>query len=175
MLTKTTHRRRAVALCGAVLILATGCAQSHGHSPQQLSEMIADTVRDSAASGPLGLGVPDTLFDPARYSCSPAVDPALPGGWRSEAPRETVEDEKTVELGLSDSEGDHSGPVAATVTDPSGEIATAEAEPDDSGWARLVYPDAFDGAEELATGVHTVVWSDAGTGAPITCDGFEVE
>ncbi|MFE1170175.1 hypothetical protein [Nocardiopsis sp. NPDC058789] len=175
MLTTTTHRLRAVALCGAALLLSTGCGQGHGHTPQQLSEMIADTVRDAAASGPLGLGVPDTLFDPARYACSPAVDPGLPGGWRSEAPREAVQDGDPVELGLSDAEGAHSGQVAATVTGPSGENSTAEAGTSDGGWARLDYPDAFDGAEELTTGVYTVVWSDAGTGAPITCDGFEVE
>lgn len=175
MLTKTTHRRRAVALCAAALLLATGCGQGHGQTPQQLSEMIADTVRDSAASGPLGLGVPDTLFDPARYTCSPAVDPGLPGGWRSEAPRKAVADGDPVELGLSDSEGGHSGPVAATVTDPAGESSTAEADPSGGDWARLDYPDAFDGAADLTTGVYTVVWSDAGTGAPITCDGFEVE
>lgn len=30
-------------LCGAVLLLATACADGHGHSPRQLSEMITET------------------------------------------------------------------------------------------------------------------------------------
>lgn len=179
MLTKTTHRQRAVALCGAVLLLATACGEGHGHTPQQLSEMIAETVRDSAETGSLGLGVPDALFDPARYACAPAVDPELSGGWRSKAPRTAVEDGGPVELGLSDSGGEHSGPVAVTVTDPAGETTTAEADFAEGEWTHLSYPDAFDAAEhgggELIPGVYTVVWSDAGSGAPITCDGFEVE
>lgn len=173
MLTKTTHRRRAVALCGAFLLLTTACGESHGHTPQQLSEMIAETVRDSAGSGPLGLGVPDTAFDPARYTCAPAVDPELPGGWLSQAPRAAVEDRDPVELGLSDSESEHSGPVVASVTGPAGETATAEADLAEGEWTRLDYPDAFDGGE-LVPGVYTVVWSDSESGAPITCDGFEV-
>ncbi|MEU3016188.1 MULTISPECIES: hypothetical protein [unclassified Nocardiopsis] len=175
MLTTTTHRRRAVALCGAALLLATGCAQGHGHTPTQLTEMIADTVRDPALSGPVGLGVPDTLFDPSLYACSPAVDPAHPGGWRSDAPRRPVEEGDPVGLGLSDSEGAHSGSVAATVTDPEGEATSAEAELSGDAWARLDYPGDFDGADGPAVGVYTVLWSDSGTGAPITCDGFTVE
>lgn len=179
MLTKTTRRRRTVALCGVVLLLATACGQSHGHTPQQLSEMIAETVRDSTETGPLGLGVPDTAFDPARYACAPAVDPELPGDWRSQAPRREVGDGEPVSLGLSDAGGGHSGPVVASVTDPAGETATAEADLAEGQWTHLEYPYAFDGgadhgAEALTAGVYTVVWSDAGSGAPITCDGFEV-
>nr|WP_051049556.1 hypothetical protein [Nocardiopsis ganjiahuensis] len=180
MLTKTTRRRRTVALCGVVLLLATACGESHGHTPQQLSEMIAETVRASAETGPLGLGVPDTAFDPARYACAPAVDPGLPGAWRSRAPRKEVGDGEPVALGLSDTEG-HSGPVVASVTDPAGETATAEAGLAEGEWANLEYPDAFDGGTgagadggTLEPGVYTVVWSDAESGAPITCDGFEV-
>ncbi|GAA1461282.1 hypothetical protein NE857_28455 [Nocardiopsis exhalans] len=172
VLTTTTHRRRTVALCGAVL-LATACGQSHGHTPQQLSEMIAETVRDSAGAGSLGLGIPDTAFDPARFACAPAVDPELPGGWRSQAPRAAVEDGEPVELGLSDTQG-HSGTVTAAVTGPDGETALAEAALGEGEWIHLDYPDAFDGAE-LVPGVYTVVWSDTESGAPITCDGFEVE
>lgn len=182
VLTKTTHRQRAVTLCGAALLLTTACGEGHGHTPQQLSEMIAETVRDSAGTGSLGLGVPDSLFDPTRYTCAPAVDPELPGGWRSEAPRTAVEDGGPAELGLSDSEGEYSGPVVASVTGPAGETATAETDLAEGEWTHLSYPDAFDAAEHgaseagvLAPGVYTVVWSDAGSGAPITCDGFEVE
>ncbi|WP_460776675.1 hypothetical protein [Nocardiopsis nanhaiensis] len=181
MLTTTTHRRRTVLLCGAALLLgtATACGEGHGHSPQQLSEMIAETVRDStdsADSALPGLGVPDTAFDPARYACAPAVDPAIPGSWRSEAPRAEVEaaDEDTVELGLSDSEGQHSGAVLVTVIDPDGGTTSHEAELADGEWAHLDYPDDF-GSDGLAPGVHTVLWSDAESGAPITCDGFEVD
>ena len=176
VLTTTTHRRRTVLLCGAAVLLATGCGEGHGHSPQQLSEMIAETVRDSADTGMPGLGVPDTAFDPTRFSCAPAVDPEIPGSWRSEAPRTAVEVEEgeTVELGLSDSEGDHSGSVVVTVIDADGETAAVEAELVDGKWTHLDYPDDF-GSDELAPGVHTVVWSDAESGAPITCDGFEAE
>ncbi len=190
MLTKTDRRQRTVALCGVVLLLTTACGESHGHTPEQLSEMIAETVRDSAGTGSLGLGVPDTAFDPARYSCAPAVDPQLPGDWRSQAPRTGAGDGDPVTVGLSEADGSHSGPVLATVTGPTGETATAGADLTEGDWALLEYPSAFDGATDggvggsagggaeegtLAPGVYTVVWSDAESGAPITCDGFEVE
>jgi hypothetical protein len=173
VLTTTIHRGRAVALCAAALLLSTACGEGHGHTPQQLSEMIAETVRGSAGTDALGLGVPDTAFDPARYACTPAVDPGLPGDWLSQAPRVAVGEGGPAGLGLADAEG-HSGPVLATVTDPSGETAAAETEIFEGEWVRLDYPGAFDGAA-LVPGVYTVVWSDAESGAPITCDGFEVD
>nr|WP_191268398.1 hypothetical protein [Nocardiopsis terrae] len=174
VLTTETHPWRTVALCGAVLLLATACGEGHGHSPRQLSEMIAETVRESADSGLPGLGMPDTLFDPARYACTPAVDPELPGGWRSVAPRAAAGGGEPVELGLTDSEAEHSDPVLASVTGPDGETASAEADLTGDAWARLDYPEDF-GAGETVPGVYTVVWSDSRSGAPLTCDGFEVE
>lgn len=161
-------------LCGALVLLAGGCASGHGHTPEELSEMIADTVR--ATTGAPGLGVPDTAFDPARFLCDPAVDSPGSGSWRTEAPREEAAPDEPVGLGLLPAEdtGTDSGTdtVAATVVGPDGGATTAEADlvPDD--WTRLAYPDDF--RAESATGVHTVVWTDADSGTPLACDGFTV-
>ncbi|WP_307851137.1 hypothetical protein [Nocardiopsis sp. MG754419] len=174
MPTTTTHSRRATALCGAVLLLATACSDGHGHSPQQLSEMIAETVRDSADTGLPGLGGSDTLYDPNDFACAPAVDPEVPGSWRSHAPRVPVEEDASAEIGLTDADGDHAGTVVATVTDPDGATTTAESDLVEDAWSHLVYPDDFD-LDSTTVGVHTVLWSDAATGALITCDGFEID
>ena len=175
VLTTTTRLPRTVVLCGAALLLATtACAEGHGKSPMELSEMIAESVRDSADTRMPGLGVAEAHFEPDGFSCDPAVDPEVPGLWRSHAPRETVIDEASVELGLIDADHERSGTVFATVTDPEGGTATAEAELASDEWTGLVYPDDFD-ADPLRTGVYTVIWSDAAEGARITCDGFEVD
>ncbi|NYJ36436.1 hypothetical protein [Nocardiopsis aegyptia] len=162
-------------LCGALVLLAGGCATGHGHTPEELSEMIADTVRTT--SGAPGLGVPDTAFDPARFLCEPAVDSPGSGSWRTEAPREPSAPDEAVELGLLPADGagtDHgTAAVAATVVGPDGGAATAEADLTAEEWTRLVYPDDF--GTDPAPGVHTVVWTDADTGTPLACDGFALE
>lgn len=162
-------------LCGALVLLAGGCAAGHGHTPEELSEMIADTVR--ATTGSPALGVPDTAFDPARFLCEPAVDAPGAGSWRTEAPREEAAPDAPVELGLLPAEDAGAAPetdtVAATVIGPDGGSATAEADPVADEWTRLVYPDDFGAGS--GPGVHTVVWTDAGTGTPLACDGFTIE
>lgn len=184
-------------VCAVLVLLAGGCTTGHGHTPEELGEMIADTVR--ATSGAPGLGVPDTAFDPARFLCEPAVDSPGSGDWRTDAPRgadgtdeadgttspgeATSPDgtDGTVELGLLPAEdtGDVSraavatGTVAATVIGPDGGSATAETDLAADEWTRLAYPDDF--GADAAPGVHTVVWTDAGTGTPLACDGFTLE
>ncbi|WP_304451723.1 hypothetical protein [Nocardiopsis sp. YSL2] len=169
MLTPTPLR---AVLCGALVLLVGGCATGHGHTPEELSEMIADTVR--ATTGSPALGVPDTAFDPARFLCDPAVDSPAAGSWRTEAPRGEADPDDAVELGLlpgSDAgTRPEAGTVAATVVGPDGGSATAEADLVADEWTRLAYPDDF-GADS-APGVHTVVWTDAETGTPLACDGF---
>ncbi|SIO89454.1 hypothetical protein BQ8420_21670 [Nocardiopsis sp. JB363] len=160
-------------LCGAVLLLATACADGHGHSPRQLSEMITETVRDSADTGMPGLGASGSLYDPNDFACAPAVDPLVPGSWRSQAPRSALEAGESAELGLSDDAGGPARAVIATVTTPDGEATSAETDLGEDEWSSLVFPDDF-GADPTTSGVHTVLWTD-GAGDPITCDGFEVD
>nr|WP_053618889.1 hypothetical protein [Nocardiopsis sp. NRRL B-16309] len=166
------------ALCGALVLMAAGCATGHGHTTEELGEMIAETVRTTG--GVPALGVPDTAFDPAKFLCDPAVDDSGAGTWRTEAPREETGPDEAVELGLLSAEDAGAGPgtdagtatVAATVIGPDGAAATAETDLAADGWARLTYPGDF-GAES-APGVHTVVWTDAEASTPLACDGFTV-
>ncbi|MEU3305616.1 hypothetical protein [Nocardiopsis sp. NPDC006832] len=174
MLTTTTHPRRAIVLCGAVLLLATACGtDGHGHSPRQLSEMIAESVRDSADTGLPGLGTSGSLYDPDDFACAPAVDPRVAGDWRSQAPRVALEAGEPAEIGLSDAAGGPARSVVATVTTPDGETASAEIDLGRDEWASLVFPNDFD-AGPTTSGAHTVLWTDD-AGDPITCDGFEVD
>lgn len=160
-------------LCGAVLLLTTACGtDGHGHSPGQLSEMIAESVRDSADPRLPGLGVSDSLYDPSDFACSPAVDPQIPGDWRSQAPRVSLEPGEPAEIGLSDADGGPARTVVATVTAPDGETSSAETDLGEGEWSSLVFPDDFD-AGPTRSGAHTVLWTD-GSGDPVTCDGFEV-
>ncbi|HJE59476.1 MAG TPA: hypothetical protein K8V84_13370 [Nocardiopsis listeri] len=173
MLTTTTHPRRAIVLCWAVLLLATACGtDGHGHSPRRLSEMIAEGVRDSVETGPPGLGTSGSLYDPGDFACAPAVDPQVPGDWRSQAPRVTLEPGEPVEIGLSDAAGGPTRNIVATVTTPDGGTASAEVDLGQDEWVFLVFPDDFD-VGPTTSGAHTVLWTDD-SGDPVTCDGFEV-
>jgi hypothetical protein len=159
-------------LCAAAVLLATACGGGHGHGPEQLREMIADTVRSSVRGEGPGLGVPDTAFDPARYLCAPAVDSRTARLWRTEAPRTAADG--PVELGVLAPEDADTDSVTVSVIGPRGGTAATEAAVSPGEWTRVRYPHDFEGAEGVpSAGVHTVVWSDTGSGAPLTCDGFE--
>ncbi|NKY97467.1 hypothetical protein [Nocardiopsis alborubida] len=169
MLTTTPLR---ASLCAAAVLLATACGGGHGRGPEQLREMIADTVRSSVRGEGPGLGVPDTAFDPARYPCVPAVDSRAAHPWRTEVPRVTADG--PVELGVLAPEGAGTASVTVSVTGPRGGTATTRAAVASGEWTRVRYPDDFDGAQgSPSAGAHTVVWSDTGSGAPLTCDEFE--
>lgn len=173
----TTKPLRA-ALCGVAVLLLTACgADGHGYSPDELNEMIADTVRASTRDGADGLGVPDTVFDPVTYMCSPAVDArAADDPWRTEAPRSPAAPDDPVELGVLVPDGTATAALTASVIGPEGEAAATDADAAPGEWTRLDYPDDFDDADASAeSGVYTVVWSDAATATPLTCDGFELE
>ncbi|MCK9870654.1 hypothetical protein MRI28_13575 [Nocardiopsis dassonvillei] len=159
-------------LCAAAVLLATACGGGHGHGPEQLGEMIADTVRSSVRGEGPGLGVPDTAFDPARYLCVPAVDGRTARLWRTEAPRTAADG--PVELGVLAPEDADTRSVTVSVIGPRGGTAATEAAVSPGEWTRVRYPDDFEGAGgDPSAGVHTVVWSDTGSGTPLTCDGFE--
>ncbi|WP_444961124.1 hypothetical protein [Nocardiopsis sp. M1B1] len=167
----TTTPLRAV-LCAAAVLLATACGGGHGHSPEQLREMIADTVRSSVRGEGPGLGVPDTAFDPARYLCVPAVDDRTARLWRTEAPRTAADG--PVGLGVLAPEGADTDSVTVSVIGPRGGTAATEAPVSPGEWTRVRYPDDFEGAgDHPSAGAHTVVWTDTGSGTPLTCDGFE--
>ncbi|PDP86819.1 hypothetical protein CQJ94_14460 [Glycomyces fuscus] len=168
----TTKPLRA-ALCAAAALLATACGGGQGHGPEQLREMIADTVSSSVRGEGPGLGVPGTAFDPSRYPCVPSVDRRTADPWRTEVPRSKTRG--PVELGVLAPEGGDTVSVTVSVVGPDGGTAVTEAAVASGDWTRVRYPDDFDGAEAAApsAGAHTVVWSDGGSGAPLTCDGFE--
>ncbi|MFE6450571.1 hypothetical protein [Nocardiopsis dassonvillei] len=159
-------------LCAAAVLLATACGVGRGHGPEQLGEMIADTVRSSVRGEGPGLGVPDTAFDPARYLCVPAVDGRTARLWRTEAPRTAADG--PVELGVLAPEDADTRSVTVSVIGPRGGTAATEAAVSPGEWTRVRYPDDFEGAGgDPSAGAHTVVWSDTGSGTPLTCDGFE--
>lgn len=169
MLTTDLVRRLAVCAALPLFLLATGCSEGHGHSPEQLDAMIADQARDSndAEEG----GPPDSRFDPETLMCEPAVDTS--GGWRTEAPRDAVE-EGPVELGAKAAEDTDVAGAEVTVVGPDDEPVTAAAPVEGTEWATVEFPDDFEGAQ-LASGVHTVLWTDEENGSPLACDGFEAE
>jgi|SRR5690625_1386428 len=165
----TTDIVRRLAVCAALplFLLATGCSEGHGHSPEQLDAMIAEEARESndAEEG----GPPESRFDPDSLLCEPAVDAV--GGWRTEAPRNAVE-EGPVELGaMASQETDVTG-VEVTVVGPDEEPLTAAAPVEGNDWTTVEFPGDFEGAE-LTSGVHTVLWADEESGSPLACDGFE--
>ncbi|MEV2274077.1 hypothetical protein AB0I72_00695 [Nocardiopsis sp. NPDC049922] len=165
------------ALCGSALLL-TGCGGGHGHTPEELDEMIADTVRASAEADPSAL--PDAVFDPDTFMCSPAVDSPTSDTWRTEAPRSGVTPGEPVRLGvLADEDTDVSG-VTVTVRAADGTSSSADADLVRESWSHVDYPQDFtpaaDGSPDGPTeGVHTVIWSDSASGTALTCDGFTVE
>ncbi|WP_033352846.1 hypothetical protein [Nocardiopsis xinjiangensis] len=169
MLTTDIVRRLAVCAALPLFLLATGCSEGHGHSPEQLDAMIAEEARES--NGAEGGGPPESRFDPESLMCEPAVDAS--GGWRTEAPREAVE-EGPVELGAMASEETDVTGTEVTVVDPDGEPLTAATAVEEDEWAVSEFPDDFEGAE-LTSGVHTVLWADEESGAQLACDGFEVD
>jgi len=168
-----TTKPLGAALCGAAVLLVTACGGGHGYSPEELNDMIVDTVRASAREGAGGLGVPDTLFDPTTYMCTPAVDDRSTDAWRTTAPRSPVDVGDSVELGVLVPEDAEASAVTASVIGPGGGAAAAGTDAEPGEWSRVRYPDDFD--ESAESGVHTVVWSDAESGTPLTCDGFEVD
>ncbi|WP_306366313.1 hypothetical protein [Nocardiopsis sp. CC223A] len=162
---------------GAVVLLllaATACGGGHGYTPDELDAMIADSVR---TDGPGAESAPDAdgaVFDPDLLMCTPAVDTAgVPGegAWRTEAPRAAV-GEGPVDLGLLPPEGVGPTTVTVTVRTPGDDLHTLETDTVPGEWVHVRYPeeDGFD----LPPGVYTALWSDAATGTPLTCDGFEV-
>lgn len=167
MLTTDLVRRLAVCAALPLFLLATGCSEGHGHSPEQLDAMIAEEARESNNAEEDSL--PESRFDPEALMCEPAVD--APGGWRTEVPRDTVE-EGPVELGAKASEDTDITGVEITVVGPDDEPVTAAAPVEGQEWAVVEFPDDFEGAE-LTSGVHTVLWTDEESGSPLACDGFE--
>ncbi|WP_262391520.1 hypothetical protein [Nocardiopsis sp. CNR-923] len=119
-----TSKPLLAALCGSALLL-TGCGGGHGHTPEELDEMIADTVRASAEADPSAL--PDAVFDPDTFMCSPAVDSPASDVWRTEAPRSGTTPGEPVRLGvLADGDTDVSD-VTVTVL-AADEASSAEAD-----------------------------------------------
>ena len=167
MLTTDIVRRLAVCAALPLFLLATGCSEGHGHSPEQLDAMIAEEARESndAEEG----GPPEARFDPESLMCEPAVDTS--GSWRTEAPRNAVE-EGPVELGAMASEETDVTGAEVTVVGPDEEPLTAATAVEGDEWAVVEFPDDFEGAE-LTSGVHTVLWTDEESGAQLACDGFE--
>ncbi|WP_116244009.1 hypothetical protein [Nocardiopsis sp. FIRDI 009] len=172
--------RRAAALLApaAALVSAAACGGGHGYTPEELDAMIADQVRASASSEPTAL--PDTVFDPDTFMCSPAVDSPTPDTWRTKAPRTDVSPGAPVRLGLLAAESTGVTGVTVTVLAPDGSSSSADATLSPGSWSHVDYPEDFTAPAEGATvaaptdGVHTVIWSDSASGAPLTCDGFSV-
>lgn len=165
----TTHSVRRSAVCAALplVLLAAGCSEGHGHSPEQLDEMIAQDARESneAEEGEL----PDSRFDPDALMCEPAVEG--PEGWSTEVPRKAVDvGEDTVELVAHPPEETEVTGIVVTVVGPEEGTVTAGTE----GEGPVTFPDDFEDAE-LVPGVHTVLWADQEGGNPLACDGFEAE
>ncbi|MEU0488262.1 hypothetical protein ABZ249_03470 [Nocardiopsis sp. NPDC006139] len=176
MATVPTHIPAPVRLGAAVLLLltATACGGGHGHTPDELDAMIADSVRDGGPGSGPAVDAGDTVFDPDLLLCTPAVDTAgVPGGdaWRTEAPRTAV-GEGPVELGLLPPEDVEPTAVTVTVRTPGDDLHTLETDTAPGEWSHVRYPEK--GGSDLAAGVYTVLWSDTATGTPLTCDGFEV-
>ncbi|WP_159940516.1 MULTISPECIES: hypothetical protein [unclassified Nocardiopsis] len=163
---------KTASVCVTAVLLLTACGGGHEHSPERLAEMIAEGVRTSVQGGAPGLGLPDTAFDPSRYTCVPPVEAPGTDPWRTEAPRS--EADGSVELGVLVPEGTDTTSVTASVTGPGGEGATATATAVPGEWTRIGYPDDFaEAPDSPAAGTHTVIWSDGDSGAPLTCDDFE--
>ncbi|MCY9785608.1 hypothetical protein KIK06_17110 [Nocardiopsis sp. EMB25] len=190
MLTTTPLRaalRRAAALLTttAAATAAVACGAGHGHTPEELDAMIADRVRDSASSEPSAL--PDTVFDPDTYMCSPAVDSPTTDTWRTETPRSAVSPGAPARLGVLAGEDTEVTRVTVAVLSPDGSSSSADVVLSPGAWSHVDYPEDFTatattdepdpaiGSEEGRTdGVHTVIWSDGDSGTPLTCDGFSV-
>ncbi|WP_436886468.1 hypothetical protein [Nocardiopsis dassonvillei] len=172
-LTPTFSRTAARLGAAALLLSATACGGGHGHTPDELDAMIADSARTGGpGAGPTA--PPDTVFDPALLMCAPAVDTAgAPGGgaWRTEAPRAAA-GRGPVELGLLPPEGADPTAVTLTVRAPDDTVDVLETDTTPGEWTHVRYPG--DEGSELAPGVYTALWSEATTGTPLTCDGFEV-
>ncbi|MFD3688949.1 hypothetical protein ACFWTE_29500 [Nocardiopsis sp. NPDC058631] len=168
-----TTKPLGAALCGAAVLLVTACGGGHGYSPEELNEMIVDTVRASARDSADGPGGPETLFDPTTYMCTPAVDARTTDAWRTTAPRSPVDLGDSVELGVLAPESAEASSVTASVIGPGRGSAAAVADTEPGEWSSVRYPDDFEASAE--SGVHTVIWSDTESGTPLTCDGFEVD
>ncbi|GHD18438.1 hypothetical protein [Nocardiopsis kunsanensis] len=168
MLTNNPVRRLTACAALPLFLLAAGCSESHGRSPEQLDAMIAEEARE--ANETEGDGTPESRFDPESLMCEPAVD--APGGWRTETPRNAVAEEP-VELGAMASEETDVTGAELTVVGPDDEPLTATVPVEGDEWATVEFPGDFEGAE-LASGVYTVLWTDEESGSPLACDGFEV-
>lgn len=170
MLLTTASR---VVLCATtvpVLLLAGGCAEGRADPSERLGELITDTVNTTDENVP-SLGLTDGLYDPVRHICAPTIDAS--GDWRTQAPGRLVE-EGPVELGVHGAEGIDATELVVTVVAPDGERFTTGDDFVAGEWSRTVYPDDFTDAG-LEPGVHSVIWSDGQSRAPLACDGFEVQ
>ncbi|ADH69189.1 hypothetical protein [Nocardiopsis dassonvillei] len=113
-----------------------------------------------------------TILSCAGIVVGVAVDGRTARLWRTEAPRTAADG--PVELGVLAPEDADTDSVTVSVIGPRGGTAATEAAVSPGEWTRVRYPDDFEGAGgDPSTGVHTVVWSDTGSGTPLTCDGFE--
>lgn len=169
MLTTDFVRRLAVCSVLPLFLLANGCSEGHGHSPEQLEAMIADQAR--GANDTEEGSLPDPRFDPETLMCEPAVETV--GGWRTEAPRNAVE-EAPVELGIKASEDTDTTGAEVTVVGPDEEPVTSTVPVEGTEWAVVEFPDDFESAQ-LTSGVHTVLWLDGESGSLLACDGFKAD